>query len=175
LFEELGRFGEARSIYLKSLESFSDVAEIYFRLGFTEGKLGDEAACFKAMRKAVELEPNHAEALNYLAYSYAEKGENLIEALDMAMKANAIKPDNGYIVDTLAWVYFVSGDLVKALPLLERAVSLSKEDPVILEHLGDALLKSGRPQEAKRAYERALEKGYENPGVLNEKLNKIGN
>ncbi|MDR2443356.1 MAG: tetratricopeptide repeat protein [Deltaproteobacteria bacterium] len=173
MFEEEERFKEAKKIYVDSVKTFPNAAELRFRLGFVEDKLGDKQACIKSMRKAVELDPNHAEALNYLAYTWAERRENLNEALAMALKADALKPDNGYIIDTLAWIYYAMGDLEKTLPLLEKAVKLSDGDPVILEHLGDALSKLGRKAEAKRAYSQAMEKGHESPGVINEKLQGI--
>jgi tetratricopeptide (TPR) repeat protein len=173
ILEEMGRFKEAKAIYTESLANFPDEAEIRFRLGYVEDKLGEKDACISAMKKAVEIDPNHAEALNYLAYTWAEKGENLSEALSFALKANALKPDNGYIVDTVAWIYYVMGDIKKSLPLLEKAANLSEEDPVIMEHLGDALSKLGRLDEAKRAYGKAVEKGHESPEVINEKLQNI--
>jgi tetratricopeptide (TPR) repeat protein len=173
ILEEDQRYQEAQKIYKASLKSFPDMAEIRFRLGFVEDKLGNRQECLKSMSKAVELDPNHAEALNYLAYTWAEMGENLDQALAMAIKADQIKPENGYIVDTLAWIYYAMGDLKKALPLLERAVKLSNQDPVILEHLGDALAGLGHRDEAKKAYSLALEKGHENPGAVNAKLLKI--
>jgi tetratricopeptide (TPR) repeat protein len=173
MHEEAKRFKEARQIYLDSLKSFPDVAEIRFRLGFVEDKLGDTQACVKAMRKAVELDPDHADALNYLAYTWAERRENLNEALAMALRADQLKPENGYIVDTVAWIYYAMGDLRKSIPLLERAVTLSNEDPVILEHLGDALAGLGRLAEARRAYGKAVERGHESPGAINEKIEKI--
>ncbi|MDR1310092.1 MAG: tetratricopeptide repeat protein, partial [Deltaproteobacteria bacterium] len=66
LHEEGGDFKEARDIYAKSLDKFPKVAEIRFRLGFVEDKLGNKSACIRAMRQTIELDPNHAEALNYL-------------------------------------------------------------------------------------------------------------
>ena len=173
ILEESQRYEEARRLYLGSLKSFPDVAEIRFRLGFVEDKLGNKQACIKAMSQALDLDPNHAEALNYLAYTWAERGENLNEALAMALKADQLKPENGYIVDTLAWIYYAMGDLNKALPLLERAVKLSNQDPVILEHLGDALAGLGRNAEASKVYAMAVAKGHEDPEAVNAKLQKI--
>ncbi|MDR1658387.1 MAG: tetratricopeptide repeat protein [Deltaproteobacteria bacterium] len=173
MLEEQDRFKEAKAIYVDSLKTFPEVAELRFRLGFVEDKLGDKQACITSMKKAIELDPNHAEALNYLAYTWAKKGENLTEALAMALKADSLKPDNGYIVDTVAWIYYGMGDLKKSVPLLEKAVRLSEDNPEILEHLGDALNKVGRKAEARKAYSRAVEKGHESPGVIHEKLKNI--
>jgi Flp pilus assembly protein TadD len=170
----VNRFKEARSLYLQAGEGCPQSVEIFFRLGFVEDKLGDKTACARVMRRAIELDPDHAEALNYLAYAWAERDENLPEALTMALKAGSLRPDNGYIVDTVAWIYFVMGDVKKALPLLERAAQLSDEDPVVMEHLGDAFRRLGRRDEARRAYVRSVEKGHESPESVNEKLEEIG-
>jgi tetratricopeptide (TPR) repeat protein len=175
LYEETSDFKQAKEIYIKSLNKFPKVAEITFRLGFVEDKLGNKSGCIKAMRQTIETDPNHAEALNYLAYTWAEMDQNLEEALKLALKANFIKPNNGYIVDTVAWIYYRMGDAKKSLPLLEQAAKLSNEDPVILEHLGDVLVNVGRESEAKRIYAKALERGHEKPGVINEKLQSINN
>jgi tetratricopeptide (TPR) repeat protein len=175
LYEEASNFKQAREIYLKSIPKFPKIAELTFRLGFVEDKLGNKPACIKAMRQTIDMDPNHAEALNYLAYTWAEMDQNLDEALKLALKANFLKPDNGYIVDTVAWIYYRMGDAKKSLPLLERAAKLSNGDPVVLEHLGDALMKVGREAEARQAYANALEKGHDQPGVINEKIQSLDN
>jgi tetratricopeptide (TPR) repeat protein len=173
LLESLKRFNEARETYLEGLKFFPESAEILFRLGALEDHLGRPAEGVKSLRRAVAIDPNFVEALNYLAYTWAERGENLNEALSMAIRANNLRPDSGHIVDTLGWVYFMMGDVKKALPLLDRAARLSNFDPVILEHLGDALVKSGRRGEAVRAYERAIQQAHEEPEKIYEKMRQI--
>jgi tetratricopeptide (TPR) repeat protein len=125
------------------------------------------------MRQAISLNPSHADALNFLAYTWAERRENLAEALALAEMADALKPDQGYILDTVAWVHYRMGQPQKALPLLKRAVPLSRRDPVVLDHLGDVLAALDRKQEALDAYRQALEGGFANQEVLNEKINKM--
>ncbi|MDR0355574.1 MAG: tetratricopeptide repeat protein [Deltaproteobacteria bacterium] len=173
LYEEEKMFQEAKEVYVGALKDFPEEAEIRFRLAFVEDMLGDKSASIKYLRQTLKLDPNHPEALNYLAYTWAEMKENLDEALVMALKADALSPNNGHIVDTVAWIYYNMNDLAKALPLLEKAARLSDEDPVILEHLGDALLKIGRPAEAKQIYAKAIERGHKTPAVINEKLQSI--
>ena len=58
------------------------------------------------MEKVLEIDPNNAEALNFIGYSYADRGINLDEAEKMIVRALEIKPDNGYMMDSLGWVYF---------------------------------------------------------------------
>lgn len=172
--EEMGDLSQARKLLLAAAKAFPKEAEIQFRLGVVEDKLGNKTACIAAMRKAIEIEPKHADALNYLAYTWAERQENLQEALAMAEKADHLKPDNGYIIDTLAWIHFHLGDAPQALSLLKRAAALSGQDPVVLDHLGDVLAQLGRGQEARDAYHQALERGFTNPEALHEKINRLG-
>ena len=152
---------------------FLSEAEILFRLAALENQLGHQDASIKIIRQAINLNPSHADALNFLAYSWAEKKENLTEALVLALRADALKPDQGYILDTIAWIHFQMGEPQKALPLLKRAVDLSRRDPVVLDHLGDVLAALNQRQEALKAYRQALEGGFANQEELNEKIKKM--
>ena len=87
---------------------------------------------------------------------YAERGQNLDEAVKMIAKAIEIEPENGYFIDSLGWAYYQQGKYPEALRELKRAVEKTKEDPVILEHLGDAYVKNGLDAEAIATWERAL-------------------
>jgi tetratricopeptide (TPR) repeat protein len=173
IMEEESRVEEARSLYLEGVRSFPDSADLQFALGAVEDRLGRRSECLAAMKRAVELDPEFSEAMNYLAYTWAEENRNLDQALSLALRANALRPDNGYYLDTLAWIYYRMRDYAKALPLLERAAQLSGEDPVVMEHLGDVLRRQGRTGEARRAYQKAVEKGHESPERINEKLQQI--
>ena len=152
---------------------FPGEAEILFRLGALEDRLGRQPAAIESMRQAISLNPSHADALNFLAYTWAERRENLTEALAMAEKADALKPNQGYILDTVAWIYHQMGQPQKALPLLKRAVPLSRRDPVVLDHLGDVLTALDRTREALEAYNQALAGGFANQEELNEKIKKL--
>jgi len=201
--ERLGELDKAKALLLRAVESFSPEAkrrqqrpsvpagkrrrpatpeegrvfpgeaEILFRLGTLEDQLGRQSAAIESMRQAVSLNPSHADAMNFLAYTWAERQENLPEALALAEMADALKPDQGYILDTVAWVHYRMGQPQKALPLLKRAVPLSRRDPVVLDHLGDVLAALDRKQEALDAYRQALEGGFANQEVLNEKIKKM--
>jgi Tfp pilus assembly protein PilF len=109
------------------------------------------------MEKVVELQPDHIDALNYLGYTWAENNTHLEKALAYIKKAIALKPDNGYILDSLGWVYFRMGELEKAKTELERALALEPKDPYIHEHMGDIYLATGQKQKAKEAYRQAME------------------
>jgi tetratricopeptide (TPR) repeat protein len=107
-------------------------------------------------RYALELNPGQPQVLNYLGYSLVEQRRNLDEALAMIEEAVAARPDSGYIVDSLAWVYYRLGRFEEAVEPMERAVELLPTDPIINDHLGDVYWMVGRQREARFQWERAL-------------------
>jgi tetratricopeptide (TPR) repeat protein len=106
--------------------------------------------------KALEFEPEQPYVLNYLGYSWIEKGQHLDRATEMVKKAVELRPNDGYIVDSLGWAHYMQGQWADAVRELERAVELRPEDPVINDHLGDALWRVGRRIEARFQWNRAL-------------------
>ena len=100
------------------------------------------------MQKALQLFPDQPLVLNYLGYSWVDKGLHLDEGMDMIRKAVEQRPDDGYIVDSLGWAYFRTGNYDEAVKNLERAVLLKPDDPTINDHLGDAYWRVGRTLEA---------------------------
>ncbi|MFT7057788.1 MAG: tetratricopeptide (TPR) repeat protein [Pseudorhodobacter sp.] len=107
-------------------------------------------------RIALALEPDQPQVLNYLGYSYLERGENLDEALSMIERAVAQRPDSGYIIDSLAWGYFLLGRYEEAVDPMERASVLEPVDPTVTDHLGDVYWAVGRKLEANFQWRRAL-------------------
>jgi len=100
------------------------------------------------MQKALQLYPDQPLVLNYLGYSWVDQGVHLDQGMDMIRKAVEQRPDDGYIVDSLGWAYFRTGNYDEAVKNLERAVELKPEDPTINDHLGDAYWRVGRTLEA---------------------------
>ena len=100
------------------------------------------------MKKALELFPEQPLVLNYLGYSWVDQGVHLDQGMDMIRRAVEQRPDDGYIVDSLGWAYFRTGNYGEAVKNLERAVELKPEDPTINDHLGDAYWRVGRLLEA---------------------------
>ena len=117
-------------------------------------KLWDRAEA--DFRKALELEPEQPQVLNYLGYSFLERGENLDEALSMIERAVKQRPDSGYIIDSLAWGYFLAGRYTDAVEPMERASLLEPVDPTVTDHLGDVYWAVGRRLEANFQWRRAL-------------------
>jgi Flp pilus assembly protein TadD len=95
--------------------------------------------------------------LNYLGYSWVDQGINLDEGMKMIRRAVEQRPDDGYIVDSLGWAYYRTGNIEEAVKNLERAVELKPDDPTINDHLGDAYWKTGRHLEAQFQWQHALQ------------------
>ena len=93
----------------------------------------------KDLLESLRIKPDDAHVMNYLAYSWIDKGINLDKGLEMLIKANSIRKDDGYIIDSLGWAYYAKKDYVKAEKFLQRAVELLPRDPIINDHYGDSL------------------------------------
>jgi tetratricopeptide (TPR) repeat protein len=106
--------------------------------------------------RALELEPDQADVLNYLGYSWLDRGEHIERAVEMIREAVRQRPEDGYIVDSLGWGYYLLARYEDAVRQLERAVELRPQDPTINDHLGDAYWQVGRRAEARFQWERAL-------------------
>jgi tetratricopeptide (TPR) repeat protein len=128
---------------------------LHYHSGLLLEREGKSVEALETMKQAVSLNAEHAEALNFIAYAYAERGENLTEALELARRAVALNND-GHILDTLGWVYFKMGRLNEARPELEAAAALLSEDPVVLGHLGDLYRDLGLNDRALATYRKVL-------------------
>ena len=129
--------------------------------------------CIAAMKAVVRLDPKHANALNYLGYTYAELGRNLEEAEQLIQRALEQKPNDGYITDSLGWVYYQKGLFESALKYIEKAVELVPDDPTILEHLGDTYLKISDEKKALQFYRRSLLKKEKDRDDLEKKIREL--
>ena len=159
------RFAEAAEVYSKAVTrmpepSRADWSVFYFR-GIAYERTDEWAKAEADFKKALDLYPDQPLVLNYLGYSWVDKGENLEEALAMIRKAVELRPNDGYIVDSLGWAYYRLGRYEDAVTELERAVALKADDPVIHDHLGDAYWKTGRLLEAQFQWRHARDFGAE--------------
>jgi tetratricopeptide (TPR) repeat protein len=167
---EKKRLGEAREVLEKALKDRPDDEDLLYQYGALVDRTGDRKAAIAIMKRIVAKDPDHADALNYIGYSMVEDGHNLEHALSLIKKADTLKPENGYIVDSLAWAYFRLGKLEEAWKQIQRAVTLSKDDPTMWEHYGDIAKQSGRADKAKKGYQNALKYKHENPESIKKKL-----
>jgi Flp pilus assembly protein TadD len=154
------RFTEAAAAYSQAVELIDQEDPRFWFLFYARGicyeQIDEWDAAEADFRKALRLSPDQASVLNYLGYSLVEQRRNLDEALTMIERAVALEPESGYIVDSLAWVYFRLGRYQEAVAPMERAVELLPTDPIVNDHLGDVYWKVGRQREARFQWERAL-------------------
>jgi len=151
------QFEEAAKVLEEGIKQNPKSADLYFNLGTVYDKLNRFDDVVRVMETAIGLDPHHADALNYLGYSYAERGVKIDQALSLTKRAVALKPSNGYYVDSLAWAMFKSGMFTEALTEMKRAVALAGDDPVLYEHLGDIYAKQRNLSDAREAWLHALE------------------
>ncbi|MBI4183394.1 MAG: tetratricopeptide repeat protein [Proteobacteria bacterium] len=154
------RFGEAVAAYDRAFERLPEIGAENWLLLYHRGIALERSRQWPRAEKdflaALDLNPDQPLVLNYLGYSWVEKGLNLDRAQRMIERAVELRPNDGFIVDSLGWVLFQFGQFERAARELERAVELEPEDAVINDHLGDAYWKAGRVTEARFQWRRAL-------------------
>lgn len=156
MYEEKKAYDDALAALARAIDGDPDNERAYFRLGVVYDKMDRKDDSIAAMQKVLDLKPDHANALNYLGYTYADLGVKLDEAERLVRRALELKPGDGYITDSLGWVYYKQGRYQEALPLLLEAAKLVGDDPIIFEHVGDVLQALNRPQEALAYYRKSL-------------------
>ncbi len=171
-------YEEAEQVYTASLDTVEEIQKphwllLYFR-GISRERLDKWDLAEADFRKALELEENQPLVLNYLGYSLVDQGLKLDEALNMIKTAVDLRPTDGYIVDSLGWVFYRLGRYEEAVTELERAIELRPADPVINDHLGDAYWMVGRRNEARFQWNHARDLGPEEK-ELPKILDKIAN
>ena len=138
-------------------------------------RVGETDMTIENLKKVIAIYENHVQALNYLAFTYAEKNINLADAEALARKALSAKPNDGYILDTLGWVFFKKGDLNTAVKYLEAAYQNTSDESVIVEHLADAYSRLQLLDKAVSLYKEALriEKDEQKASGIMQKLSAI--
>ncbi|SDU16975.1 tetratricopeptide repeat protein [Desulfobacula phenolica] len=155
-YEKDNNYDKAIDLFKKGLEDSPENTSLLFRLGALQDKAGFAEKSMITMKKIIEIDPNDASALNYLGYSYADRGIKLDEALLLLKRAYELRPDDGYITDSLGWVYYKLGQYQKAVEYLERAAQLTFFETIISDHLGDAYQKTDQFKKALETYKKAL-------------------
>lgn len=173
-YEDDEKLEDARQAISDGLEIDGDNVKLLFRLGVILDKLGLKDQSISSMKSVIELDPENANALNYLGYTYADMGKNLDEAEKLVKAALAIKPDDGYITDSLGWIYYQKGEYERALATMEKAVTLVPDDPVILEHLGDIYMKLNNTQKALLFYRKSLQYQKKDDTQIRRKIKAAG-
>lgn len=153
-------FADAAKIYDAAVEQIKSPERkdwpVFYQRGIAHERLKEWDQAEPNFKKALELYPDQPQVLNYLGYSWVDRGENLDEALLMIKKAVELRPQDGYIVDSLGWAYYQLGRYPEAVVELEKAVKLRPEDPTINDHLGDAYWRADRQLEATFQWNHAI-------------------
>ena len=131
-------------------------SEILYRRGSSYERIGDYENSDKDLLKSLEINPDDAYVLNYLAYSWLEREYKIDIALQMLEKAYAEESNDPYIIDSIGWAYYLVNDFIKAENYLKRAVELMPEDPTVNDHYGDILWKLGRRIQARYFWKSVL-------------------
>ena len=149
-YYELANFYKDNEYYAKSIKYYSLVLKeikkdhflvpkILDRRGTSFERLGNWENAERDLMESLKILPNQPHVLNYLAYSWIDKGINLDEGLEMLKKATKLREDDGYIIDSLGWAYYAKKNYIEAAFYLQRAVELLPMDPIINDHYADAL------------------------------------
>lgn len=156
LLEEGDNYDEAIRVVKMGRDELPDNERLAFFLALLYEKVKDRDRAVAAMRDVIKINPQNAGALNYIGYTNADRGKDLEEALELIEKALILKPQDGYIMDSLGWAHFKLGDYEKSLHYLRKAMALVPNEPTIMYHMGEVLLEMGDRDEALRYFERAL-------------------
>lgn len=154
------RFKESADAYDKTVALFTGDEpgqwSVYYARGIANERQKLWAPAEADFRKSLALAPDQPQVLNYLGYGLLERGEKLDEAMQMIQRAVALKPDDGYIADSLGWALFRAGRYEEAAKQMERTIALLPGDPVVNDHVGDVFWAVGRKLEAEFQWRRAL-------------------
>lgn len=155
LLDEQGNFKEAVTLLEKATKKFADNVQLRFFLGTLQDRVGNKEEVIANMKQVIDMDPNHVQGLNYLAFTYAETGANLDEAEGLVRKALEIEPKDGFILDTLGWILYKKGSFTDSVKVLESAHKFQPAESIIAEHLGDAYNKVQMMEKARGMYEKA--------------------
>ena len=146
------------SLIINSLNDDSKIkSDLLYRRGASYERLDDYSNADKDLLQSLEINPDDAYVLNYLAYSWLERDYKIDEAIEMLEKAHAVESDDPYIIDSIGWAYYLVNDFTKAEKFLKKAVELMPEDPTVNDHYGDILWRLGRKIQARYFWYTVLE------------------
>ncbi len=156
LLNEARDYEKALAVTTEAVKVFPQDNDIRYMHATILDKNGKVGEMITELERIISLDENHVQALNYLAYTHADRGTNLDKALVMAERANKIKPRDAYILDTIGWIYFKMGNTSKAIQTLEVAHRIKPNESIVAEHLGDAYFKYQMSSKARIMYQKAL-------------------
>ena len=147
------KFDESIKYYTIALQKISTEHVLYPEItdgrGIAFERVGKWKDAEKDLLESLKARPDQAYVINYLAYSWIEKGIKIKQSLELLEKANSLKKDDGYITDSLGWALFKLKEYGKAKKYLQKAVKLMPSDPVVNDHYGDSLWMTGKKIQAR--------------------------
>ncbi len=154
-------YNEAIKFYTKIIEKLDNddldlKSDLLYRRGGSYERLGKYENADDDLLSALNIEPDDAYVLNYLAYSWLERNHKINEAIIMLEKAYSLKSDDPYIIDSIGWAYYLIEDFLKAERFMKRAVELMPDDPIVNDHYGDILWKLDRKIQARYFWKSVL-------------------
>ena len=160
LFKSFKKYDEAIKYYNKILPKLnndsSTYADVLYRRGGGFERLGDYVKSDKDLLKSLEIEPDDAYVLNYLAYSWLERNYKIDIAMQMLEKAYEQEPEDAFIIDSIGWAHYLIGNYIKAEKLLKKAIQIMPDDPIVNDHYGDILWHLDRKMEAQYYWKSVL-------------------
>jgi tetratricopeptide (TPR) repeat protein len=149
-YYELANFYKDNEYYEESIKYYTSAIEkieknhflvpkILERRGTSFERIGDWKKAEKDLLKSLEILPDQAHVLNYIAYTWVDMEMNIEKSLTMLKKANELKKNDGYIIDSLGWAYYIKKNYSQADIFLQKAVQLLPSDPIINDHYADNL------------------------------------
>ncbi len=145
------------TIIIDTLNDFSEIkSDLLYRRGGSYERLGQYEEADKDLLHALEIDPEDAYVLNYLAYSWLERKYKINEAIEMLERAYSYKDNDPYIIDSIGWAYYLVKDYTKAEKFLQRAVELMPDDPIVNDHYGDILWNLNRKIQARYFWNNVL-------------------
>ena len=145
------------TMIINSLDNISDIkSDILYRRGGSYERIGEYEKADQDLLNSLKINPEDAYVLNYLAYSWLERGHKINRSIEMLEKAYSIKSNDPYIIDSIGWAYYLVDDYLKAENFLKRAVELMPDDPIVNDHYGDILWMLNRKIQARYFWNNVL-------------------
>jgi tetratricopeptide (TPR) repeat protein len=171
LLRDYKQMSEAYTLLTSAVQTYPDDNTFAYDLAMVAEKLGRPDEMETLLRKLIAKAPDYHHAYNALGYSLADRGIRLPEARQLIQKALEFAPADPFIVDSLAWVEFRSGNLPEAQRLLQQAYA-SRQDAEIAAHLGEVLWVSGQREAATKIWQQGLELQKDNE-TLRETIQRL--
>ena len=170
ILSDQGATQQALEVLEEARQRFPESVPVLFSAGVLEHERGRRKQAIALMERILELEPEHAGAMNFIGYSLVEEQEEMARAFELITAALEHDPNNGYYLDSLAWYHYQAGNIEKAWSTILSAVSAVDDDPVIWEHYAEIALELQKMKQAAEGFRKALELGHDNRKELEQGL-----